>query len=321
MTGDTADRDDLRLEQVLRDVLGARDPGPAPLGLRERVDRVPSETPPARHDRLHRAAPYLAVAAALVVLVAGIGALGAGRVGPGRVGTGSTGSAFDPYATGIGVVEAPSQVVVVLVVAALTMLAFYGAGMLRGRKSGVLAVLFVVIPGAFLVTQVLPAPRGTGGGTGPGMVPGEDLGYESGDRMVAVVTADPGEPYQLAFVASNPGPLPIRLDGIVPSPMPGVTEAPSLWVDGMSPDGFSAPASPFAPVILGPGEEVVLWLVQRASSCAIGSEQQLVTASGGADQSAISLRWSVLGLVPRTDGIELAYYVTTPFRAGCSIAP
>jgi hypothetical protein len=77
---------DPRLERELRELLGSRDPGPAPYGLRGRVDRVPEEHPrrdTARARSVALAVAGLAAAAALVVAVAPLAGLRAPWTGPG----------------------------------------------------------------------------------------------------------------------------------------------------------------------------------------------------------------------------------------------
>lgn len=309
---------DHSLERTLREVLVGRDPGAAPLGLRTRVDHVPAEHPVARRRAARRAAAWLATAAAVIVLV-GIGATllrpMEGTGGDGGAGAPALGA--DPLLqTGIGVADPPNQVLVVGLVVLLTLAAFYASAATSGRKSGVLAVLVVAIPALFLVTQALGPPAGIGGGTGLGV--DASLGGRDGDRPEVIVVAEPGEPYQVAVMVANHGRIPVRLDGMAWQPMPGVRDAPSLWIDQEPHTAISRPATPFEPLTLAPGEELTLWLVQRASSCAVGAAYDPSTspADGATSQSAIAIRWSVLG-VPRLDSLELPYYVTTPLRAGC----
>ena len=121
--------DDLRLERELRGLLEGRDPGPAPYGLRGRVDRVAEAHPRRRQATVRGVLPYLAAAAAIGVLVIGIA--GIGRL-PGGIGAGPTdvpaasagsGEAltvpvFDPLTTGVGIADpVPTKFLVLLVVA------------------------------------------------------------------------------------------------------------------------------------------------------------------------------------------------------------
>jgi len=72
--------DDTRLEHELRDALDRRDPGPAPLTLRERVLRVPNE-PPTRADKGRGAIQaVLGLAAVVALMVVAVGV--SGRPGP-----------------------------------------------------------------------------------------------------------------------------------------------------------------------------------------------------------------------------------------------
>ncbi len=318
--------EDARLERALRDVLDARDPGPAPRTLRERVDHVPEQVPVTRRGRrqaARRAAGWLAAAAAVLVVL-GLGSTllrPLSGTWPGQAGSTPAPSGIDPLLqTGIGVVDPPNQVLVVGIVVLVTLGAFYGSTLLTGRKSGILAVLVVLIPGAFLVTQVLPPPNGTGGASGEGTVPGSTLGIPPGDRETLYVTAPPGQPYAVALAIRNSGPVPLRLEGMVATAWSGVDDRPSLWFDEQAPDGFSRPGDPFRPITLGPGEETILWLVQRADTCSIGPALDPALSGVGSvrDQQAIVMRWSVLGIVPREDAVQLSYYVTSPLRDDCT---
>ena len=68
--------DDTRLEHELRDALDRRDPGPAPLTLRERVLRVPNE-PPTRADKGRGAIQaVLGLAAVVALMVVAVGVSG-----------------------------------------------------------------------------------------------------------------------------------------------------------------------------------------------------------------------------------------------------
>ncbi len=95
------EREDERLEQAVRGALLRRDPGPAPIGLRERVANVPeAETASTtRTQRLSRAAiPALGLAAAILLLVIATPLLAPRGVGPGA--SAEPGTSLRPVAEG-----------------------------------------------------------------------------------------------------------------------------------------------------------------------------------------------------------------------------
>jgi hypothetical protein len=207
----------------------------------------------------------------------------------------------------------------VLVVLVLSLLAFYGAGLLGGRKGGALAVLFLVIPGLFLVTQVLAPPRQDSGGinSDAGLTDGTELGFTYGAQPGAIVTAKPGEPYSMQFGLQNRGPLPITIEGFVPTLIPGVADLPSLWLSTTEESASTAPNARFERVTLLPGQRADLWLVQRASRCSLGdSYQPGATIGSTVEVPSVQLRWSVVG-VPRLDAIPLPWSITTLMREYC----
>jgi hypothetical protein len=95
--------DDFRLERELRELLRGRDPGPAPYGLRGRVDRVPEERP-GRDTALARLVPFLGIAAVVALAALAIGAIRTVGPTPGPGGSTVPAASFDPYLVGPGTV-------------------------------------------------------------------------------------------------------------------------------------------------------------------------------------------------------------------------
>jgi hypothetical protein len=138
---------------------------------------------------------------------------------------------------------------------------------------------------------------------------------------VYYVTAEPGGHFVVAFTVQNPGPLPIRLGGLVETLTP-TTQAPrwtALWYTEY-PGGIPGPlaASPFQPVEVAPGGSVVLYAVGRASPCAVGSAFALADAAnvGLAGRDNPRLAYSVLGLSGISE-IQLPFVVAAPTRPNC----
>jgi hypothetical protein len=323
--------DDLRLERDLREVLRERDPGPAPYGLRGRVDRVPGEHPAATRSVVTRLVPLLGIAAAIAVAVAAVNAFrsavpvpGPGAsVAPGASGVPAT--AFDPLQEGPGVVtSAPdlsgfwalvSLVVILLLIFAVT---YRGAH----RRPAVVvaitiaAVVGVVLPaGAYALTATAQVSEGGLYAPGLNLQPVKmPPGY--GGRPMAYVVAGPREPYSIGMMIWNHGPLPVTVHGVVTHNFEG-WEGPywaAMWLDGAPGGGSTGPAVPLNDLVLAPDEYATVWLVGRASTCALGPS---FDPNGVIDYTSIgaTLSYSVMGLPVQQD-IELPAELKEPFGEG-----
>lgn len=321
--------DDLRLERELRGVLRDRDPGPAPFGLRERVDRVPESRPTGASvaERARRAiVPALGIAAAIVLVLLAV-PLVTKPAGPGPGRPSAPIVTFDPTLHGPGLVlppalEAETLVVLGLLIAAGLMLAVAPSGPRRALAAFALAAILGVGGAQILLTHAATGPVASSGGIGVLNVEPSDPGRDG--RYPVYVTAAPGDPFSFGFSVRNDGPLPIRLEGVVRDPAvhDGVVDYPTLravWRDGSSQGGVTGPTgpvAPFGPIDLGPGEFTVLWLVWTASPCAAGPSFEPLADQAAVGIPELRIAYSVLGL-PRTAVIELPFEMLQPYRADC----
>ena len=313
---------DARLERNLRHGLGARDPGAAPYGLRARVDRIPDAVEPSRANvRRAAATSLLAIAAVILIAVAVVPVARIGDAGPAAVPEATPAPSFDIDAEGYGVVPYVdiSPVAFVIVGIALTGLVAAIVVARRRRRVLVAVAITLLVTGGLSFLALSPEPiQGSITGAGEHTMWAEVPPGFSEDEML-YVTAAPSGHYSYAVSLRNRGPLPITVEALAEYAR-STDEFPRLtavWVDGAPPGGVSGPATPFAAHRLEPGEEVVLWLVSKASSCAIGPSwdpRAPGEASGLGSQSMI-VRWSVLGW-PRQDIIDLPFTVYEP--ADCS---
>lgn len=319
--------DDTRLEREIREAMRRRDPGPAPVGLRGRVARVPDE-PPAGGQALRAVSraimPVLGLAAAIALLLLAVPLFLAPGTGPGPGASVAPATGFDPSLRGPGITAAPlleADLVVPLVLLLLGVIVFAVSPRGPRRVVATLAVLLVVGCGGALVllTHATTGPVASSGGIG---VLNTDQPAGS-PRWTAYITAAPGDPYSFGFSVANEGPLTIHLDGIVGGD-PTDAHTPTFraaWTDTEPNGGISGPAGPFAPVDVPPGDHVLLWLVGTASACAEGPAFD--PAAGGWIADAIPevrVRYSVLG-IPRTATIRLPYDLMQPNAETCPPQP
>ncbi len=325
-----SEHDDLRLEQSVRQALAQRDPGPAPIGLRERVARVP-EAATARStaaERLARAAvPVLGLAAAILLLVIAAPLLAPRGVGPGA--STAPGATFDPSLKGPGLVapplvEAEGLVVLGLLIAGALVLVAAPRGARRAVATLALVAVLAFGGAQILLTHASTGPVASSGGIGVLNVDQTEAGP---DRYPVYIAAAPGEPFSFGFSVQNEGPLPIRIEGVVADPAQQVgVDYPTLravWSAGpVDPQADGGPQAPFSPVDLGSGNWVVLWLVETASPCAAGP---LYDPANAADTAYVGIppvrvEYSVLGF-PRTADINLPFDMLQPYQANCPPQP
>jgi hypothetical protein len=335
-------RGDVRLERELRGVLRRRDPGPAPYGLRGRVDRVPEEVREMRRGRSRALGAIslagTAVAAGLLVAVLGgiLGRTGGVGAGPATVTPGTdaiTQVVFDPMTTGVGVV---SPLVPVVIMAPIAAVIAAIAGLLalawrwRARRRALLAGIaaFALAVGAGLVAQQPVPQEGTSGAATGGVV----SEGSSSPADVQRVTAGPGGPYGFAVELENGGTWPVRIEGFVDEFRDPATGVPTMsaWFDG-KPDFMGDPTTAFAPFDLAPGETRIIEISRIADRCAIPAIDVPVDGTPVAEpdpgldldvvtQDTLRLRWSVLGW-PREDWIRLPFEFRTYLDPACASNP
>lgn len=316
-----SEREDLRLERELREALRKRDPGPAPYGLRGRVDRVPEEQPEDRRPVLQRLAPWLAVAAALVVLVGSVAVVGRPGDGAAAGGPTPTTPAFDPRLARPGIVEPLDIAPLVLSAVLALLLLVVAVAATRGRRRVMVAAGAVALPVVLVGLQLSPAPtQGSSSGAGSGTIWADMPAGYSG-RGLMYVTAAAGDPYWFGFTVRNTSPFPVRLDGFVEDAQPGgnLPVATAIWVDGAPEGGVTGPGQPFEAMGLAPGEEVVLWLVVQPGLCAVGPSWNSETADTYAyhGREQLAMRWSVVGW-PRQDDFALPFDILEPIAQPCA---
>lgn len=313
--------DDTRLEHVIGEALRRRDPGPAPLGLRERVARVP-ETAPAGSPlvrRISRAVvPVLGLAAAIVLLLITVPLLAPPGSGPGASTAPVT--TFDPSLRGPGLVPPPAfeaEALVPLGLLLVGVLVFAIAPRGPRRAIATLAVLVVLGVGGALVllTHASTGPIASSGGIG---VLNVEQTQPSNPYPV-YINAGPGGPFSFGFSVENAGPLTIRIDGIEDPAVDPAAYIPTFhaaWLDREQGGGVGGPAEPFTPTDVAPGEFVTLWVVGTASTCAAGP-----AFNPGGSWSAIHIpdvrvRYTILG-IPRTTTVRLPFDLMQPYEANC----
>lgn len=319
--------DGTRLEREISEAMRRRDPGPAPIGLRDRVARVP-ETSPARSSALlglsRAIVPALGLAAAIALLLLAIPLFIVPGSGPGPGASVAPVATFDPYLRGPGITEAPpleADVVVPLGLLLLGVVVFAVAPRGPRRAAATLAVLLVLGFGGALVllTHANTGPVASSGGIGV-----LNVDQPAGSpRWTAFITATPREPYSFGFSVANDGPLAIRLDGIVDSGVPAEAYIPTfraVWTGTEPNGGIGGPAKPFAPVDIPPGGHVLLWLVGTASECAAGPAFDPASGWSAVSIPDVRVRYSILG-IPRTATIRLPYDLMQPYAESCPPQP
>jgi len=332
---------DQSFEGALRGMLEERRPGNgAPAELRDRVARIPEEVRPgAAHGSIRPMASIagslagLAAAAAIALLV--FGALGSRPVVP-DVGSAPAPDApvatFDPAIDGPGMVpfsdaHYPPQ------------LESLASGPWAVAAIGGVLLALVAITGGRL--RRLAALAGvlvlTVGASGLSSHPGFEMGSSVGPRLGLevrgeatrmsdrpdewYVIAGPGEPISVAFEVRNPGPLPIRLLGVVQSgPDTGFRRWTAVWLDEDSDGGLPGvqEATLFRPVDVQPDGSVVLYLVGRAGECAFGPDFRPDNDhTTFVPRRDVQIAYAVLGLSSVSE-VELPVRLVEPQREECT---
>jgi hypothetical protein len=127
------------------------------------------------------------------------------------------------------------------------------------------------------------------------------------------------------FSVRNEGPLPLRVEGIIGElgdVMVAAVPWRAVWIPpgpNWQEIGFLKDAKPFTPTVVGPGEELQLYLVGRAGPCAYGATYQVGADVAGHAQlgTTVDVVVNVLGLSTSTP-IDLPMLLAEPIRNGCS---
>lgn len=324
-----------RGDRALRAVLADQRPaGAAPAELRDRVLRIPAESRPGGRLEPFRApasaAGRLAVLAAAAVLTIAVVATLASRPmvpGPGTSPPpGGTAQAFDPSIEGMGIATAVVDTLSLVpwIVGVLGGVVLGGLAIRSERRGriGVLGLAIVVMAGALWLSSVRGFEMGYGWGPSSGLDVRADAPPGSNGPDVLYVTAEPGGHFVVTLVVRNPGPLPIRVGGLVEDLAEGVL-APrwtALWLYTDAAGGIPGreAASPFSPVEVAPDGYVVLYAVGQASRCAFGPSFALADLEnvGLVSRDNPRLAYSVLGLSAASE-IELPFVIAEPYQPNC----
>ncbi len=328
-------------EGALRGMLEARRPlDGAPAELREQILLIPEQV---RADGAHRslrptarilgAAAGLAAAAAIAFLM--VGALAIRPVAPDVGGSPPPDvplATFDPAIEGPGIVTPPddypppseSLTVVPWAIAGVGGVLLAVVALTGGRVRRIAAVAGVAVLAT--AAHALSSHPGfeMGNSIGPRM--GLDVRVEpppAGEGPdVWYLTAEPGGPVVLAFDVRNPGPLPIRLLGVVQGkgPVSSFPRWTAVWLHEDANGGMPGEeeAMPFRPLEVPPDGHVVLYLVGRAGSCAFGPSFRLDDAGTGAFASSrhVRIAYAVLGL-SSVGEVELPVTLAQPQSEEC----
>ena len=324
-----------RLRTALVDL---RPVGGAPSDLRSKVAHVAQSSGPrsivARSMRviaMPGVAASLAVGAAIILLMATMPAVS----GPATVGGVSpTGALFDPRADGPGLVSSVTPTLLLVPgVVSIAAVALCIRHLLRARWiggwTGALQLLVLgSVAAAGTGIALHPGFEWLGGSVGPLLGYGVQVQPPPGslnDSGVWYETVEPGEPLVVAVSITNPGPLPIRIEGLVEKPN-AREMVPTRWV-GMTtwsdqtvlPEIERAPS--FTPVTVEPNSQLLVFLAAKAGECSFGPdftiENPSADISGYATWSTnIRFAYSVFGLVS-TAPFELPVTLVEPMRNRC----
>jgi hypothetical protein len=336
MTTPTSDEP---VERALRGLLAERRPADgAPDRLRQRVERLPELVGTApRFGSIRSLGGVLAAAASLAVAALLVALLLSGRgVQPAVHGVGavpSPGTTFDPTIDGPGIVDyvAPTLPYGALAIGVIsTVLAVVFLIRFRRRRRIVDVVGGVVLTIAGVSAIALSFH--------PGFVFGDQWGPRLGYGVQVTAapgsdgpdtwydTAAPGQPIEIEFTIRNPGPLPIRLLGVVQDPYAKqmvIYRWSALWLGGDPYDGRTeiGDPQPFEPVDVQPNGYLRVYLVGKVGKCAYGPSFSLANTSdvgGFASRGRqIHFAFSVLGLASGGD-VTLPVALAEPTVNGCT---
>ena len=322
----------VRLEDQLRAAFGADRPllG-APPGLRQRILDVPTA-----NRRFALGGGWAALGASAVAAAACVAAwLVATRQSPlSDAGSGPMASPvpWDPTLS-VGVISGVLPTLLVVPGSIALAAGFLAVRWMfrwwRQRRLGLLlpAVAWAVIGAAAVALATQP---GFVHGSFHGAVQGVDVRVDaapgsSGSVDTWYITARPGEPFAVALSITNPGPLPIRFEGLVED-LPARDTVSYRWTSvWLSSDpnsyGFKDHAVPFRPTVVEPGQEMPIFLVGRAGTCAFGrafdpaAPPANLPGYGGRGRD-VRLAYSVLGLESTTE-LALRFELVQPQVSPC----
>ncbi len=270
-----------RLEADLRDVLGELALAPPPLPLRLRVAAIPDRVGPVIRPwaRLHRpVAAAASIVAGLLVIVAllSLRSAPAPSTGQAPISTPRGPDAIE----GTGVLDdvPPLLPFVPVITGCGVAVALLAVARRRHVPAAVLAAVGLAAVGlvglGFLMAN-LPPVRVSGYGPQEGLDLRADPAPGTRGPTALYVTAAPGDRFGLGLLLANPGPLPVRILGVVERNR-GLVAIPKWTGVGVvldAPPGSMLgwqDAAPFEPFEIPPGEVREIVLLGRASVCAYG---------------------------------------------------
>lgn len=309
MTDETVERD-------LRAMFAARDPGAPPSRLETVVrDRIATDTSGRRWPAALR---WGIGAAALVSVVALVLALGTARLsGPIDDGAGTDltpSTAFDPNATGAGIVERPVDFPTsLLVAAALVAAAGIAARRVRGQwvRSGLILLAAVAALFAYAIGTATFVDFRDGGwqyGTGWAETSGEAEGSDlaGGDQKFEV---GPNGVLTFGFDLHNRGALPLTIVGVTPQAGMAWGEVSAVGLV-RNPDVYDindpATTRVFVPTQISPDQRLFLVVAGRASRCALPPGSPPDQNGSGATFGSVEVVYEILG-VRRVSTVELPF--------------
>lgn len=310
----------------------------APTVLRSRVELIPERHAPEWFvRRFLRGSPAALAVAGLV----GVGAIALLIVGlrPGLLepaingGPQPTRVPFDPTVEGPGLLFYVQRTLlmvpgtVVLVALALAALQLSRHRGIRGWLDVLrLGVLGLIVAGA-IGLAMHPGFEYGGGSLAPVLGYGVQADPPRGGDGAPVFyeTVNPGDPMVLLVTITNPGPLPIRLDGIVEDPGRVSTALPRWTAMTTTRDPHTMPNTPsdldvFQPKVVEPNDSLDVYLVSKAGTCAFGPSFTLAQSADLAmiiRDRQVFFGYSVLGLSSAAP-YELPVNLAEPTRNNCA---
>jgi hypothetical protein len=301
--------DEDRLDREMKAVLRARDPGPAPSVLLQRVAAIPDREPVTMAALARRTLSRFAQPVAAAVALVAVAALLLMRqfsvvpaVGPGVGGTSGT-VPFDPTIEGAGVYAGSTgfEIIVILLVA-LT-LAFLAIARIRlPALRAVLVGSAVVVGLGAVAIDNYDALESNGIIWYPGVgavrnTPPDGAMLPEGERPSQAFAVEPSGILTFGFDVHNQGPFPITVLGIVPDrrDLAFGRFTAAGWMGDESGVGTVEPER-FAPLTLQPDGYQVLAVAARASPCAVARDTSGDALSAGAGVQEIQVAYEILGI-------------------------
>jgi hypothetical protein len=301
---------DDRLERDLRQFFVARDPGPAPLSVRDAVRGVPDTTLPSGIGGfLGRVLSPLAAAAVLVVLVTVLASIRLGPLG----GAGATPSPSTEIGTlqpgdGLIAVEPPlglalAAAVIVIALAAMT------KRMPRGYRRVIQTALAVVVVGGVVTITNIDALSGSVSMATPN-APLTDP--NDGSDIFAV---GPNTTIPIGLWATNSSSLPITIIGLAqdPAASTGPTLPGPVAIGRFRDPDVIDPTKPlpFVPITVQPHAMTPLAFLIATGKCAATTDTENYV-----EVAAIQVAYEVLG-IQKVSTLFLGSPIRIPLTDGC----